>query len=252
MNVQPVLLSLVAATAAISLSVFPAAVRSAPAKRALLIEITDPAVRPGDALHVWVACPTDMGSADVRSPATGYTALARSPAGTWRFAAPPTRSGTRPGDLALQARCAGRPGAPGAAGSVPFRVSAAPQKWAAESRTAESITGNVSFTPVALTFAVGGRLRIRYLGDVSSAVSALGSFATRAHAQLFRVESPSDLQLRAGNALCGARPSYLSVLRTAGALDADIVVTVYSGATPPNGTPSDTICASYTYAPVPS
>jgi hypothetical protein len=66
-----------------------------------------------------------------------------------------------------------------------------------------------------------------------------------------RVLSASDLRLRADNMLCGKRPTYITIVRTAAALDADIILTIYSGSTIPRGTSSDAMCASYTYFPQP-
>jgi hypothetical protein len=213
-----------------------------------LVEITNAVVRPGEALHVWVTCAARSRAADVRSPATQHFALNARTADGSRFAAPPVAARARPGDYLLAARCIPGSGAPSAAATAPFRVSEAPQQWAAESRTAESITGDARFSPVALAFA-GGTLRIHYLRDVPGSVSAVGGPQAHSHAGLYRVLSASDLRLLAGNLLCGKPPTYTTVLRTAAELSADIVVTIYSGSSEPDETSSDAICASYTYFP---
>jgi hypothetical protein len=66
--------------------------------------------------------------------------------------------------------------------------------------------------------------------------AAFPSWAVPRHAraQLYRVLSPSDLRLRAGNSFCGKRPTYLTILRTASKADADIILTVYSGTAEPS------------------
>src|SRR5450755_5030785 len=75
------------------------------AKSIARLEITDPGLRPRDPLHVWAECPKGTGAADVWSSATGYAVLDAQPAGTWWFAAPRIRAGTRPHVYKLQARC---------------------------------------------------------------------------------------------------------------------------------------------------
>jgi hypothetical protein len=238
---------------AVSLGVFWADSSSARAAgRAPRVELTDPVVRPSNALRVWVACPTGTGAADVQSAVTKYTGLEAQPTAPWWFAAPQIRAGARSGVYELHARCTPGPGAPYSAATAVFRVSTAPQRWAAESTTAQAITGDARFTPESLAFRAGGALHIRYVREVPAGISVLGSSVQRAHAQLFAVLSPSDLRLRAGNRLCGERPTYITILRTTAALTADIIVTVYSGSREPTGAVSDAICASYTYVPEPA
>jgi hypothetical protein len=225
---------------------------AAAAKPIARLEITDPGLRPRDPLHVWAECPKGTGAADVRSSPTGYAVLEAQPAGTWWFAAPQVRAGTRPHVYELRVLCTAGPGSPYSAATALYRVTAEPLRWTAESRTAESITGDARFTRETIVFEAGGTLRIRYLRDVAGSVSILGSSPPRAHPQLYRVESRSDLRMRAGNSFCGKRPTFISLLRSGSALDADIILTVYSGTSEPKGASSDAVCASYTYAPGPS
>jgi hypothetical protein len=213
------------------------------------LEIANAAPMPGESLRVYVTCASGTGAADLRSPVTGYAALDPMPGGRLWFSMPMLKSGTRTGVYHLVVRCTPGPGSPYATTSVPFRVFRAPVHWIAASTTAESITGDARFSPDAIAFAAGGRLRIRYVRDVWGSVSILGDTPAQPHAQLYRVLSRVDLKLRAGNMFCGKTPAYLTTRKTNSAPDADIVLTVYSGSAEPRAGSSGAICASYTYAP---
>jgi len=218
------------------------------------IGITNPWLRPGERLRVWVACARGTVAVDLQSTVLRYTTLDAQPGAHWWFAAPAIIDDAGPGPYTLRARCLPDPdspyaGSPYAASTAAFRVAPGPQPWIAVSTTALSITGNVRFAPASISFGAGGRLATRYLRDVSGAVSVLGPAAGDTHASLYRVLSRADLRLRSGNRLCGATPAYLSVLRTRSGSASDIILTVYSGASPPTGALSDKVCASYTYAP---
>jgi hypothetical protein len=120
---------------------------------------------------------------------------------------------------------------------------ALPRHWIATSKTAMSITGDVTFTATSVAFSAGGgAMAITFLRDVPASVSFLGRSETTLHAYLYRVSSP-DLKLRAGNTLCGARPTYATILRSG----TDIILTIYSGASAPTGAKTDRLCAGYAY-----
>lgn len=207
------------------------------------LEITDPWVRSGENLRVWIACAPGTGAGDIRSAVITYTALDPQAGSGWWFASPTIAKAARPGHYGLTGRCTPGPGSPYASGTATFRVATSPELWSAVSRTAVSITGDARFASRTIAFTGGSRLRIRYLRDVAGSVSVLGRSAPDAHASLYRVLSPADLRMRSGNRFCGQTPTFVTVLRTF----AGVILTVYSGPLAPTGAASDAICASYTY-----
>lgn len=212
-----------------------------------VVTLESSAVSPGQKLHVAVTCAAGTGAADVQSAVTPYAVLDQKPDGRWQGTTT-VNPQAAPGAYRLRARCTPGPGSPFYASTAEFHVVLA-QKWTAASTTAESVTGDATFTPTSLTFSGGKQIDIRYLKDVSGKVSSMGQAYANSHAQLYAVTSTVDPILRGGNRLCGQRPTYVTVLRerSAGGAGNDAFLTVYSGRAQPTGAAGDAICAGYTY-----
>jgi hypothetical protein len=77
----------------------------------------------------------------------------------------------------------------------------AAEHWTAYSKTAESITGNVTFSPDRITFGNGKSLPLAVAGTVAG----FETLGRRGQSTRFRVTSPDDPVLLNGNRLCGGR-----------------------------------------------
>lgn len=123
-----------------------------------------------------------------------------------------------------------------------------PQRWIAVSTTATSITGDVRFTPQALTFSTGTRLSIAYVKRVGGAVGFVSDSSRNASGSLFRVVSAADPELIAGNRFCGRKPTFITIRYARSRTQPDVFLSVYSGSAAPRGQPGDSLCAGYAYA----
>lgn len=105
------------------------------------------------------------------------------------------------------------------------------ETWQPVDKTAISVTGKVTFTPVKITFQTGKSMAIK---------AATGDGRD---GQVFKVLTPADPPLIRGNKLCGRAPvKYLLVV---GQGSRDIGLSVYDGpAVPHMDTPS---CGSFSY-----
>jgi len=128
---------------------------------------------------------------------------------------------------------------------------AEPVRWVATSTTALSVTGDTRFTPSTLSFSGGRQLSIAFLKNVSGRVSFVGDSHAKDHATLYRVLSPTDVLLRNHNALCGQKPTYVSVMMVREPSGGMAYLTVYGGKAEPTGAASDKICAGYAYSILP-
>ena len=114
----------------------------------------------------------------------------------------------------------------------------AEDSYAAYSRTAESITGDIQFDDFSITFANGETLEFSDL--VGDAFVVDGETVP---ASLYRVATPADPELENGNALCGSGD--VTYIGSWGAGDGLVAVAVFTGDAPPES--SDEMCASYIY-----
>jgi hypothetical protein len=88
----------------------------------------------------------------------------------------------------------------------PISRAETPERWTAYSKTAQSITGDVTFTRARITFGDGRWLPLAPAGLIPGHV-APGTLArgSKLTAQRYRVTSPADPVLLNGNRLCGGR-----------------------------------------------
>jgi len=127
----------------------------------------------------------------------------------------------------------------------------ADERWTAYSKTAISITGDVTFSPGRITFGNGRYLPLAPAGSIPR-YNALGKSVT---AGLFRVTAPSDPVLLHGNRLCGGRtpqPVTFIVVSTVGPVpDGPELrsMDVFADATPPNAEGGTQSCGTYNYEP---
>ncbi len=120
--------------------------------------------------------------------------------------------------------------------------------WAAMSRTAAAITGDVKVTADSITFGNGDKLALTPAGTVSGA--AFGK--PDAQAQVFKIANPHDFALLQGNSLCGsAAATYVVALYPSqlGWLD----LAFYSGDAAPDEASANgaTLCGTYGYGQTP-
>jgi hypothetical protein len=84
--------------------------------------------------------------------------------------------------------------------AAPWPAGAA-EHWTAYSKTAEAITGDITFSPERITFGNGKSLALASAGVVPG-FETLGS---RGQSTRYRVTAPDDPVLLNGNRLCGGR-----------------------------------------------
>jgi hypothetical protein len=88
----------------------------------------------------------------------------------------------------------------------------APETWSPISRTAQTITGHVTFAPSEITFQNGKSLPLAGGGQMLFRSEARKS---KVMADLYRVTSPDDPVLENGNKLCKGKPiAYLIVWKS--------------------------------------
>jgi hypothetical protein len=110
--------------------------------------------------------------------------------------------------------------------------------YKAYSKTAESITGDISMDDFSISFANGETLAF------SSLVS--DHFRVDGHkvgASVYSIKDPGDPELENGNKLCGSGD--VNYVATWGAGDGLTEVAVFTGEDPPKG--NEGMCASYVY-----
>lgn len=125
---------------------------------------------------------------------------------------------------------------------------AAAERWAADSNTAMSITGDVQFAPDRITFANGQSLPLVLAG---TAPRFLVSSKRPVSATIYRVTTPANPKLLNGNQLCGNGPTTFIALwnpaALSGASSPNREIDVFTGNQLPSGQSDANFCASYTY-----
>ena len=92
------------------------------------------------------------------------------------------------------------------------QIAPAPETWTPISRTAQTITGRVTFTPAEITFQNGKSLPLTRGGQMLFRPEAKQK---RVMADLYKVTSPDDPVLQNGNKLCKGKPvAYLIVWKS--------------------------------------
>ena len=120
---------------------------------------------------------------------------------------------------------------------------AEPAAWLAMSKTAMSITGDITLDDYHLTFANGTGLDLEPYemareGDWAGSGDAVTG-------DVFKIDPPANPKLLHGNLFCAAPATYV-VLWTPG--ESELTLNVYTGDEAPTGTPDvDALCASYSY-----
>jgi hypothetical protein len=125
----------------------------------------------------------------------------------------------------------------------------APETWTPISRTAQTITGRVMFTPSEITFQNGKSLPLARSGQMLFRPEAKQK---KVMADLYKVASPDDPVLQNGNTLCKRKPiAYLIVWRPekAGNEADPRTLAPFSGQKLNAGSPDD--CGRYTYDAAP-
>jgi hypothetical protein len=116
-------------------------------------------------------------------------------------------------------------------------------RWAAASKTAISITGDIVIDHDTVTFAGGTSLKLKPYemarnGDWAGTGDEVAG-------DVFKLQPPSSPKLLRGKPLC-TEPATFVVLWTFG--EGELTLNVYSGDAAPTGLPdADALCASYSY-----
>lgn len=121
----------------------------------------------------------------------------------------------------------------------------APESWTPVSRTAQAITGRVTFAPDKVTFQNGTSLPLAPGGQMLFRPEPKGK---KVLADLYRVTSPDDPSLENGSKLCKGKPvAYLIVWKSekAGNEVAPRTLAPFSGKKFSPGSPDD--CGRYVY-----
>jgi hypothetical protein len=126
---------------------------------------------------------------------------------------------------------------------LPRAALAEVEHWAAMSKTAVSITGDIAIDGDRVTFADGKSIVLQPYemarnGDWAASGEEVAG-------DVFKIQPPSDLRLKRGKRFCAAPATYV-VLWTYG--EGELTLNVYSGAAAPLGIPdADSLCATYSY-----
>jgi hypothetical protein len=120
---------------------------------------------------------------------------------------------------------------------------AAAEHWAAMSKTAMSITGDIVIDGDKVTFAGGKSLMLAPYEMARN--GDWGDSGYEIAGDVFKIDPPASLKLKRGRPFCAEPATYL-VLWTFG--DGELTLNVYSGAAAPLGLPdADSLCATYSY-----
>jgi hypothetical protein len=107
-----------------------------------------------------------------------------------------------------------------------------PQHWIANSTTAMSITGNVTFSSTQMFFENGRSI-------------SLTQIRKTAQYTLYRVSATHNPSLLRGNTLCGPKlPGFLAVSRNGKSVTASF----FWAGIPPSNLNASSLCATYAYA----
>ena len=137
----------------------------------------------------------------------------------------------------------------GLAATAAAQTAPGPENWTPISRTAQTITGHVTFTPAEITFQNGKSLPLAHGGQMLFRPEAK---KRKVMADLYKVASPDDPVLQNGNKLCKGKPvAYLIVWKseTVGNEADPRTLAPFSGQKLNAGSPDD--CGRYTYDAAP-
>ncbi len=115
--------------------------------------------------------------------------------------------------------------------------------WAAASKSARSVTGDIALDRDTLTFADGQSIKLKPYemarnGDWAESGDQVAG-------DVFKIEPPSSPKLQRGKPLCPELATYV-VLWTFG--EGELTLNFYAGAAAPIGIPdADALCATYSY-----
>jgi hypothetical protein len=116
-------------------------------------------------------------------------------------------------------------------------------RWAAASKTALSVTGDIVIDHDIVTFAGGTSLKLKPYEMARN--GDWGGTGDEVAGDLFKIDPPSNPKLLHGKLLCTDPPTFV-VLWTFG--EGELTLNVYSGDAAPTGLPdADALCASYSY-----
>jgi len=133
----------------------------------------------------------------------------------------------------------------GLVGLLAFFLAATPaqaEKYAAISKTAMAITGDIDFVPGTITFQNGAKI---HLVDVT--IGQDGNWqlgGAPLPGDIFKLDPPADPKLLNGNRLCGSLVTYTVMYFLS---RSDLNLNLYTGATAPTGSDSDQLCATFSY-----
>lgn len=116
------------------------------------------------------------------------------------------------------------------------------QSWQAYSSISIAITGNITTMPTEIIFGNGARMPVRVVQENVPGVWSFGSEVGTA--TILQVTPPTNPILLEGNTLCGTQATYIAL-----AVDArgGMTMTVFRGASVPQSSQSNDVCAMYDY-----
>jgi hypothetical protein len=121
----------------------------------------------------------------------------------------------------------------------------ASEHWAAASKNADAITGDVTFDPSQIVFANRISFPIRFLKKIPGLTWMPGEHAAEP-AELYKVSDPHDPVILNRNRICGGRHTsavtYFSVLKS----DHEVYLSAYSDLTEPTVSRNN-LCAGFRY-----
>ncbi len=116
------------------------------------------------------------------------------------------------------------------------------EKYAAVSKSAMSITGDIDFVPGTITFQNGAKINLVDVTIGQDGNWQLGGAPVPG--DIFKLIPPAYPKLLNGNRLCGSLVTYAVMYFLS---PDDLNLNLYTGATAPNGSDSDQLCATFSY-----
>jgi len=131
-----------------------------------------------------------------------------------------------------------------------------PQSWAAESRTAWSITGDILISKNNIGFENNASATLRYVGNIQKkAAHEAGAFSNIQCVALYAVDPPFSEYLLAGNSICGFHksagqpPVYLRYIALGIEKDGGLGLAAYTDGSSPilSSSLSGELCGTFGY-----